>query len=270
MMAKVNIIHINPEDIMRNHTNLLLGLFSIMLCLMVVFSILTACQILCETDPDQNPLLTHPENAIAPAAVYEQDTAMLLTLTVLLMMAAHTLLNRNKHLILQTARAAGVILISLALTVGVTWACHPLFPDTAVPAGLAALSMTALTVSLATRWTTLTCRDLNRAFAYLHGLLSAALTVLLPRASFFFTASALMLMFIQLLITFKRKALDWGLELLATALYIPIIMAVLRQTAAPVSGLLFALGIFPVGVFGVSACGRVFRHRRLSSFTAGS
>ena len=219
----------------------------------------------------------------AGTLVYTDTVSMVLALILLLMMAAHTLLNRDKHAILRTARAAGIIVISLLLTAGVTYICYYLFQYIAVLAGtidihmvgtitysntaivigigLIALAMTTLTAYLAQRWLKVTFRDLNRAFAYLHGLLGAALTVLLPDASYLFVFSGLMLMGIQLLITFKRSAMDWGTELLAIALYMPIIMPILvlatsalGLTMAWVFGLIFALGIFPVGVFLAPLC----------------
>lgn len=197
---------------------------------------------------------------------YTQTTAMVLTLAALLMMAAHTLLNFNKHMILQTARAAGIILLSLAITTGITWSCGHFLryaaalagtlreSHTAIMAGTAlmTLSLTVLTARVTVRRTRITLRDLNRAFAYLHGLLAAALTVALPDASCLFTVSALMFMAIQLVITFRRDALDWGLELLATGLYLPILVpaaAALEPGIVWAFGPLLALGVFPVGVW---------------------
>lgn len=247
-------------------------------------------------EADKDAIFFSYLNAGTP--VYDQTIAMVLAFIVLLMMAAHTLLNLSKHMILQTAWAAAVIVASLALTAGVTYGCYYLFQYIAALAGtidihlvgtitysntaivvgigLVALSMTALTAHVATRWLKLTYRDLNRAFAYLHGLLAAALTVALPDASYLFVFSALMFMAIQLLITFKRGTMDWGLELLATGLYMPVIMPVLvlatsalGLTMAYVFGLIFALGIFPVGVFIAPLCEK-FSLRRLFGKRTGA
>lgn len=214
----------------------------------------------------------------APIVVYGQTVAMVLALILLLMMAAHTVLNLKKHILLRTVRAMAAIVLSLALTAGVTCVCYYLFQYIAVLAGvmdihlvgtvtysntaivvgigLVALSMTALTAWFAIRRMGVSGRDLIRAFAYLHALLGAALTLVLPDASYLFVFSGLMLMTTELLITWKSRVKEYRPELLATALYMPIIMPVLvlatsalGLTMAWAFGLIFALGIFPAGVF---------------------
>ena len=214
----------------------------------------------------------------APTVVYDHAIAAVLALALIALVIANVILNRKNHLLLRTCKALAAIAVSLGLTAGITYVCYYLFQYVAVLAGvmdihlvgavtysntaivvgigLVALSCTALTARFATARMGVSCRDLIRAFAYLHALLGAVLTFVLADASYLFVFSGLMFMVNELVVTLKPKAADFHGEILATALYMPIIMPVLvlatsalGLTMAYVFGLIFALGIFPAGVF---------------------
>lgn len=283
---------------MSKQIKLIRGLFIAVFCLMMILSILDARH---NTVFDQNAAMdlliedlanldldrVHEVNQSAipftylsaGPLVYSNTTAMVLALILMIMTALHILLNRNKHAILRTIWAAAVIVCSLALAAGVAYGCcmfrYPSTGHANAVTGLVILSTTALTAYLASRWLGVSYRDLNRAFAYLHALLGAALTVLLPNISYLLVCSGLMLMAAQLVITFCRPAMDCGAEVLATALYIPILMPVLAHASSDLCtamAYLFALGIFPVGVFIAPLCGKFSLHRffgRKSGSAAG-
>ena len=213
----------------------------------------------------------------AATLVYDHAVSLVLALVLIALVAANVILNRKNHLLLRTCKALAAIVMSLALTAGVTYVCYYLFQYIAVLAGgidihlvgaitysntaivvgigLVALSCTALTARFAAARMGIAGRDLIRAFAYLHAFLGAVLTFGLPDASYLFVFSGLMFMANELLVTLKPETEGVHGELLAAALYMPIIMPVLvvatsalGLTMAYVFGLIFALGILPAGV----------------------
>lgn len=209
--------------------------------------------------------------------VYSRTAASILALVLLLMVLAAVWMNRKQHLLKRTAAAAAVLVLGLALTGAVTYVLYYLFQYIAVLAGvldihavgtitfsntavtggigLTALAVTILTTGLCCRFTRLTRRDMARAFAYLHAALGIALTFLLPDASYLFVFSGLFFMVNELLVSRYPKLEDCHGELLAAALYMPILMPILALavsalglTMAYVFGMIFALGIFGVGI----------------------
>ena len=213
----------------------------------------------------------------AATVVYDHAAAYAIGAVLLAMMLANVWLNRKKHLLLKTVKGVGAIAMGLALTAAVTHACYYLFQYIAVLAGvldrhavgtitfsnvpvvvgigLGALAVSVLTTILCTRWFRIRGRDMARAFAYLHGVLGVALTVVLPDASYLFVFSGLLFMGHELIVTIRPDAADAHGELLAAALYMPVIMPILvlatsalGLTMAYVFGMIFSLGIFAVGI----------------------
>lgn len=213
----------------------------------------------------------------AATVVYSRTTAYILAAVLLLMMVVHAWLNRKGHLLVRTVKGVGAIGLGLALTSAVVYGCYVLFQYIAVLAGvldihavgtitfsnipivvgigLVALAVSILTTRLCTRWFRITRRDMARAFAYLHGVLGILLTVILPEASYLFVFSGLLFMLNELIIRIRPSAAAAHGELLATALYLPIVMPILilatsalGLTMAYVFGMFFALAIFSVGI----------------------
>lgn len=208
--------------------------------------------------------------------VYSHATAAVLAILLLAMMVANILLNRGRNQLKKTALGTVTVLMGLVLTAGVTYGCYYLFQYVAVIAGvidlhavgtityssmpvvigigLTALAVTVFTSMLCKKWFRITGRDITRAFAYIHGTLGVVVTFVLADASYLFVFSGLMLMLNELIITKKPNTVEAHGELLATALYLPILMPILTLatsalglTMAYVFGMLFALGIFSVG-----------------------
>ena len=209
--------------------------------------------------------------------VYHRTQALLLALVLAALMVVNVLVNRKKHQTKETMKALGMVVLTLAAAALVTWICYYLFQYVAVllgtidihmvgtityanawitvAIGLLALAVSVLVVYLANRFLGVTGRGFQRCFAYLHGVLGVVLTIVLPDASYLFVFSGLMLMANELLVSLNSQWKQFHLELLAVALYMPIIMPILTlamtalgMTNAPVFGLVFVLGIFPLGV----------------------
>ena len=209
--------------------------------------------------------------------VYSHAAAYALAIALLVLLVANVWLNRKNHLLMKTAKGIASVLIGLGLTAGVTYVCYYLFQYIAVLAGvldgnavgtitfsnvpivvgigLAALAVTILTTRLCTRLFRIDGRDMARAFAYIHAGLGIVLTFALADASYLFVFSGLLFMVNELVISLRPEAAEYHGELLATALYMPIIMPVLvlatsalGLTMAYVFGMIFALGIFSVGI----------------------
>ena len=213
----------------------------------------------------------------AKTVVYTHTAAYALAVLLLVMVLAAVWLNRKKRLLKRTAAALGVLALGLALTGAVTQGLYFLFQYIAVLAGtldihavgtvtfsnlpvvcgigLTALAVTTLTAGFCRKRFGLTGRDLTRAFAYLHAALGILLTFLLPDASYLFVFSGLLFMANELVISLRPGADACRGSLLATALYLPILMPILvlavsalGLTMAYVFGMIFALGIFAVGI----------------------
>ena len=209
--------------------------------------------------------------------VYDHTTAYVLAGVLLMMILVNVWLNRKKHLLARTLKGVGAIGMGLAMTAGVVYGCYYLFQYIAVQAdvldihavgtitfsnvpivvgiGLVALALSILTAHICSKWFHISGRDMVRAFAYLHGVLGVVLTVVLPDASYLFVFSGLLFMFNELIVSKNQNAAHYHGELLATALYMPIVMPILALatsalglTMAYVFGMIFALAIFSVGI----------------------
>ena len=213
--------------------------------------------------------------------VYNHTTVVVLGIVILLMLIANVVLSIRfkKNNVLGTIKGVAAIVIGLALTAGVTYACYYLFQwiavlfgvievhmvgtliysNTAIIIGIGvlALAITSLTTHFACKWLKMTRRDMVRAFAYLHAVLGIAISFVLADASYLFVFSGIMLIANELLITcLKNKQFEnFHGELLAAALSLPLVIPVIVIAAsalglsmAYVYGLAFAISIFGVGI----------------------
>lgn len=220
--------------------------------------------------------------------VYNHTVVIILALVAAALLLANILLSafyRKKNNIGKTAKAILAVIACLVLSAGVTYLFYFLFQFIAALAGtidinmvgtitysnvaivigigLTALSMSVLTAHFATKWLRIQRRDLVRAYAYIHAFLGIVVSFVLSDASYLFVFSGILLLLNELLITVIKKTdfSDYHGELLATALYFPIVIPVLflatsalGMTMAYVYGLVFALAIFSVGVAVTPLC----------------
>ena len=225
--------------------------------------------------------------------VYDEIFAMVLALVLLALVVANVVAGRKYRKVTQTLKGLSVMALALAASAGAVLVCYYLFQYVAVlfgtidvnmvgsityansyitiSIGLIALAACVTVVRMANRWLGVTGRDLHRSFAYFHAVAGIVLTFVLPSASYLFAFSGLMFMVNELLVTLEWKRKEFHFELLAIALYTPIIMPILTlaitalgMTNAMIFGLVFVLGIFPLAVyatpiFGGLSLGRIFR-----------
>ena len=221
--------------------------------------------------------------------VYNHTVTIALAAVALLLLLANILisLRRKQNNLGKTAKGILAIVAGLALSAGVTYLFYYLFQSVAamfgvidihmvgtitysnvaivIGIGLTALAVSVLTTHFATKWLKIEGRDITRAFAYIHAVLGIALSFVLADASYLFIFSGILLLVNELLVTSVRK-IDFASyhgELLATALYLPIVMPIvflatsaLGMTMAYVYGLVFALALFAVGVCVTPLCER--------------
>ena len=220
--------------------------------------------------------------------VYNHTAVIVFAIVGIAMLAANILLSifyRKENNVGKTAKAIGAIVVGLIIAAVVTYACYYLFQlvaalfgvidihmlgtitysNTAIVVGIGFLSfaITVLTTHFACKWLKIERRDMTRAFAYIHVFLGVVVSFILPDASYLFMFSGILLMLNELLIVGLKK-LDFAQyhgELLATALYFPIVIPViflatsaLGMTMAYVYGLVFALTVFGVGICITPAC----------------
>jgi len=123
--------------------------------------------------------------------------------------------------------------------------------------GLLALASSVFAAYLGCKWFKIEGRDLTRGFAYIHAFLGIVLSFVLADASYLFIFSGILLLINEIIVTLAKKAdiSAYHFELLAIALYFPIVIPViflatsaLGMTMAYVYGLVFAAAVFPVGV----------------------
>lgn len=221
-------------------------------------------------------------------AVYNHTAVIVLALIALALLVANILLSkiyRGQSDLKNTAKAVLAIVAGLVVTALAAWLCYYLFQFIAalfgnidihmigtitysntaivVGIGLLALAMTVLTAHFGCKWLKISGRDMTRAFAYIHAFLGIVVSFVLPDASYLFIFSGIMLLVNEVLVT-ALKNVDFAAyhgELLATALYFPIVIPVivlatsaLGLTMAYVYGLVFALAIFGVGISMVPVC----------------
>ena len=218
--------------------------------------------------------------------VYNNALSAALAVIGILMLIANIVLSviyKKKNLV-KTLKSILIIIIGLALTAGATFGCYYLFQltaalagnidfhtigeiaysNTAITIGIAvlALGVTALTAWLGCKLLKTEARDITRAFSYIHIFLGIVLTFVLPDASYLFIFSGLLLMTNELIITIKPDFEKYHFELLAEALYMPVVMPIIAIAASALGlnmayafGLLFALSIFAVSACIAPVCG---------------
>lgn len=221
-------------------------------------------------------------------AVYNHTIVIVLAVVAMALLIANILLAkfyRGQSNLKNTAKAVLAIVAGLIVTALTTWLCYYLFQfiaalcgnidihmigtitysNTAIVLGigLLALAMTVLSTHFACKWLKISGRDMTRAFAYIHAVLGIVVSFVLSDASYLFIFSGIMLLVNEVLITAVKKV-DFAAyhgELLATALYFPIVIPVivlatsaLGMTMAYVYGLVFALAIFGVGICVTPVC----------------
>ena len=222
--------------------------------------------------------------------VYDHTAAVVIAIIGIALLAANIVLSavcRKQKNMGKTAKATLAIVVGLVLSAGVTYLFYYLFQLVAVlfgvinihmvgtitysnaaiviGIGLTALAISVITTHFATKWLKIERRDMTRAFAYIHAFLGIVLSFVLPEAAYLFIFSGIFLLINELLITLVKK-IDFAVfhgELLATALYFPIVIPViflatsaLGMTMAYVYGLVFALTLFAVGVCITPLCER--------------
>lgn len=221
--------------------------------------------------------------------VYDHTAAIVFAIVGILALAANILLSvfyRKQNNVKRTAKAIGGVVAGIVLAAGVAYACYFLFQlvaalfgvsdihmlgtitysNTAIVVGMGilALATSALTTHFACKWLKIERRDMTRAFAYIHVVLGVVVSFILPEASYLFMFSGLLFMLNELLITGVKRVdiAQYHGELLATALYLPIVIPVivlatsaLGLTMAYVYGAVFALTLFGVGICMTPACG---------------
>lgn len=227
--------------------------------------------------------------------VYNHTTAVILAVIAIALLVLNILIPalRKEKNVGKTALGIVTVIVGIALTAGVCYGFYYLFQYIAVlfgvidihmvgtitysntaiviGIGLVALAITAFTSFLARKLFKIEGKDIKRAFAYIHAFLGIVLSFALADASYLFIFSGIMLMINELLITLtKGKFEKYHGELLATALYFPIVIPViflatsaLGLTMAYVYGAVFALSIFAVGVDILPIC------RYISIFSLG-
>lgn len=214
---------------------------------------------------------------------YSHMAATIFAIIGLVMLIANIVLRacyRKERSLKKTALAIVSIVIGLVITAAVTFVCNYIFQHIAVLAsnidrymvgtitytnvaiiigiGVLALAITIFVSHFACKLFKIEHRDITRAFAYIHVVLGIVLSFVLADASYLFIFSGIMLLINELLITCIKKT-DVSKchgELLATALYLPIVMPVLvLATSALGLTMAYLFGvIFALTVFGVGAC----------------
>ncbi len=222
-------------------------------------------------------------------AVYNHTTVIILAVIAILLIIANIILsvvNKKKNL-KKTLKSLLAIIVGFVLSAGVTYLCYFLFQLIAslfgvidihmigtisysnVPIVIAitliTLAVCVITIHFACKWLKIERRDMTRTFAYIHAFMGIILSFVLPEASYLFIFSGIMLMINEVLVTAIKKTdfSKYHFELLATALYLPIIIPIiflatsaLGMTMAYVYGLVCALAIFDVAICIVPICER--------------
>lgn len=212
--------------------------------------------------------------------VYNRTVAVVLAIFAIILVVLNIVISalRKEKKLGKTILGIITVLLGLAITAGVCFVLYYLFQYIAVlfgvidvhmvgtitysnigvviGIGLTALSVTALTSFLACKLFKIEAGDIKRGFAYIHSFLGIVLSFALADASYLFIFSGIMLVLNELLITLTKGDFEkYHGEVLATALYFPIVIPViflatsaLGLTMAYVYGLVFALAIFDLGV----------------------
>ena len=219
--------------------------------------------------------------------VYDHTAAIILAVIAILLILTNIILgivNKKKNLA-KTAKGFVAVAAGLILSAGAAYACYFIFQliaalfgvidihmigtisysNTAIVIGigLLALATTVITTHFSCKFLKIERRDILRAFAYLHATLGAVLSFVLADASYLLMFSGLALMLNEVLSSIfeKKNFAGFHFEILATALYFPIVIPVivlatsaLGLSMAYVYGLVFALSIFAFGIAITPAC----------------
>lgn len=218
--------------------------------------------------------------------VYNLDFSVVLAVIGGLLLIANIVLSivyKRKYLV-KSLKSIAIIIVGLALTAGVTFGCYYLFQliaalsgtidfhligeldysNTAIVVGIAilALGTTSLSACLGSKLFKVEAGDIRRVLSYIHVLLGIVLTFALPPAGYLFMFSGIMLMINEVAVTLKPKLEGCHFELLAIALYLPIVIPIitlavsaLGLSMAYIFGALFALTIFGVSCNMITAGG---------------
>ncbi len=241
-------------------------------------------------DYDLDQLYDADENAVffsylnIATVVYTPAVAMVIGSILIALVIVNILLGIKKRRTGVTFKALITLIVTLVASAGIMFAAYYLFQLFAALVGtidfhmigtitysnkFLVIGMGILTISVVMAFSRLgvkifgiSYRDLVRSYAYVHAVLGAVLSFVLPDASYLLAFSGLVFMTVELLVSIfaKRNVHGLHLEVLATALYMPIILPViflatsaLGMTMSYVYGLVFALGVFNVGVFAAEA-----------------
>lgn len=241
---------------------------------------------------DLDTLYEADENAIffsylnIGEVVYNHAVSIVLAVIGIALLAANVILSmiRKRKNLVGTMKGLLTIVIGLVLTAGITFGCYYLFQLIAAVSGnmdfhligsvsytnmpisigilILALGVTTLTAHIGCRLFRMQAGDIRRAFAYIHMLLGIVLTFALPDASYLFMFSGLLLMLNEIAVTVKPDLEHCHFELLAEALYMPVIIPIITIAAsalglnmAYVFGLLYALAMFGIAGSLAPVCG---------------
>ncbi len=235
---------------------------------------------------DLDKLYESEENAIffsylnIGEVVYNHAFSIVLAAFGIVLLAANVVLSviRKQKNLVKTLKAGLTILIGLALTAGVTFVCYYLFQMIAAVSGnidfhlignisytnmpisigiaILALGVTTLTAHFGCRLFKMQTGDIRRAFSYIHMLLGIVLTFVLPDASYLFIFSGLMLLLNEIAVTIKPDREHCHFELLAEALYIPIVIPIITIAASALGlNMAYVFGVlYALAMFGIASC----------------
>lgn len=215
--------------------------------------------------------------------VYNHMFVIILAVIGILMIVTNIVLSKyykKENNLIKTFKSILVIVCTVVITAVLMYICYYLFQliavifgvidihmigtitysNTAIVIGMAILTLfvVILCCNYAYKWFKVESRDLIRAFSYVHMFLGIVISFILPDASYLFIFSGIMFLVNELLITCIKKIniASYHGELLATALYFPIVIPViflatsaLGMTMAYVYGIVLAVTMFAVGVY---------------------
>ena len=239
---------------------------------------------------DLDSLYDSEENAVffsylnAATVVYTPVAAMVLGVVLVVLVVINIVLGYKKRRLADTFKGIITLIVTLGLSAGIMLGAYYLFQVIAVAfgvidtnmigtitysnkylvigMGLLIVAVIMIISRLAVKLLQIAYRDLVRAFAYTHAVIGAVLSFVLADASYLLATSGLMFMIVELVVSLcgKHNVHKLHLEILATALYMPIILPViflatsaLGMTMSYVYGLVLALGVFDIGVFAAEA-----------------
>lgn len=243
------------------------------------------------SDYDLEKLYDAEESAIffsylnITTVVYNHTAVIVLAAIAIALLLLNIVLSavRKSHKLKNTLKGILAVVVSLVLSAGVTYGCYVLFQYIAALFGvidinmigtitysnvpivmgicLVAIAVSVIVSHFAAKWLKVEGGDLRRGFAYIHIFLGIVISFVLPEASYLFVFSGIMLTLNELLVTLNKKIEGFHFELLATALYLPIIVPIiflatsaLGMTMAYVYGLVCVLALFDVAVAIMPLC----------------